>query len=74
VNDEPSTHASEVTKPGAGATACPVCKTVRPAGDRFCETCGHDLSTPTNGADGAVRFATHTLTPPSPVTTWSLAK
>jgi len=43
VSDEPSTHASEVTKPGAGATACPVCQTARPAGDRFCETCGHDF-------------------------------
>jgi hypothetical protein len=43
VNDEPSTHASEVTKPGAGVTACPACKTARPAGDRFCETCGHDF-------------------------------
>lgn len=43
MHDEPSTHASEVTKPGAGATACPVCKTARPASDRFCETCGHDF-------------------------------
>jgi hypothetical protein len=43
VNDEPSTHASEVTKPGAAATACPACKTARPSGDRFCETCGHDF-------------------------------
>ena len=43
MHDEPSTHASEVTKPGAGATACPVCKTARPAADRFCETCGHDF-------------------------------
>jgi hypothetical protein len=43
VSDERSTHASEVTKPGAGATACPVCKTARPASDRFCETCGHDF-------------------------------
>ena len=43
MSDEPSTHASEVTKPGAGATACPACKTARPAGDRFCETCGHDF-------------------------------
>lgn len=43
MSDERSTHASEVTKPGAGATACPVCKTARPAGDRFCETCGHDF-------------------------------
>lgn len=43
MTEERSTHASEVTKPGAGATACPVCKTARPAGDRFCETCGHDF-------------------------------
>jgi hypothetical protein len=43
VTEERSTHASEVTKPGAGATACPVCNTARPAGDRFCETCGHDF-------------------------------
>ena len=43
MSDEPSTHASEVTKPGAGATACPMCQTARPAGDRFCETCGHDF-------------------------------
>jgi hypothetical protein len=43
VTGERSTHASEVTKPGAGATACPACDTARPAGDRFCETCGHDF-------------------------------
>jgi hypothetical protein len=43
VSDERSTHASEVTKPGAGATACPKCKTPRSAADRFCETCGHDF-------------------------------
>src|SRR6266699_2850316 len=43
MSDERSTHASEVTKPGAAATACPVCKTARPAGDRFCETCGQDF-------------------------------
>ena len=43
MSDERSTHASEVTKPGAGATACPLCKTPRPAGDRFCETCWHDF-------------------------------
>jgi hypothetical protein len=43
VSEERSTHASEVTKPGAGAAACPVCKTARPAGDRFCETCGYDF-------------------------------
>ena len=43
MTDEPGTHASEVTKPGAAATACPECKTARPAGDRFCETCGHDF-------------------------------
>jgi hypothetical protein len=43
VTEERSTHASEVTKPGAGATTCPVCGTARPAADRFCETCGHDF-------------------------------
>jgi hypothetical protein len=43
VTDEPGTHASEVTKPGAGATVCPACTTPRAAGDRFCETCGHDF-------------------------------
>ena len=43
MSDERSTHASEVTKPGAGAVACPACNTARPAGDRFCETCGHDF-------------------------------
>jgi hypothetical protein len=43
MSDERSTHASEVTKPGAGTTACPTCKTPRPAGDRYCETCGHDF-------------------------------
>src|SRR3954452_14980138 len=43
MTDEPGTHASEVTKPGAAATACPACKTARPAGDRFCEGCGYDF-------------------------------
>lgn len=43
MTDEPGTHASEVTKPGAGAAECPACKTPRPAGDRFCETCGYDF-------------------------------
>jgi len=43
MTDEPGTHASEVTKPGAAAVACPVCKTARAAGDRFCESCGHDF-------------------------------
>jgi hypothetical protein len=43
VTDDRATHPSEVTKPGAGVTACPVCKTARTAGDRFCETCGHDF-------------------------------
>jgi len=43
VNDEPGTHASEVTKPGAGAAACPTCKTARSGSDRFCETCGLDF-------------------------------
>lgn len=43
MSDEPGTHASEVTKPGEGAAACPVCHTPRPSGDRFCETCGHDF-------------------------------
>jgi hypothetical protein len=43
VTDEPGTQASEVTRPGEAATACPVCKTPRTAGDRFCETCGHDF-------------------------------
>lgn len=43
MTDEPGTHASEVTKPGAAATACPTCRTARPAGDRFCETCGYDF-------------------------------
>ena len=46
MTDEPGTHASEVTMPGAGAAACPACKTPRPAGDRFCETCGHDFEAP----------------------------
>jgi FHA domain len=43
MSDEPGTHASEVTKPGEGAAACPACHTPRPSGDRFCETCGHDF-------------------------------
>jgi hypothetical protein len=43
VSDEPGTHASEVTKPGEAASTCPECKTPRPSGDRFCETCGHDF-------------------------------
>ena len=43
MNDEPGTQASEVTKPGEAATACPECATPRTAGDRFCETCGHDF-------------------------------
>lgn len=43
MSDEPGTHASEVTKPGGGTAACPECRTARPAGDRFCETCGHDF-------------------------------
>jgi hypothetical protein len=43
VTDERSTHASEVTKPGEGVAVCPECGTARPAGDRFCETCGHDF-------------------------------
>ena len=41
--DEQRTPPSEVTKPGAGATACPVCRTARAGDDRFCETCGHDF-------------------------------
>lgn len=47
MSEERSTHASEVTKPGAGATACPVCKTAQAASDRFCETCGHDFEAAT---------------------------
>jgi len=43
MSDEPGTHASEVTKPGEAASTCPECKTPRPSGDRFCETCGHDF-------------------------------
>ena len=43
MTNEPGTHASEVTKPGDAAAACPACKTPRPRGDRFCETCGHDF-------------------------------
>jgi len=43
VNDEPGTQASEVTKAGEAATACPSCSTPRTTGDRFCETCGHDF-------------------------------
>jgi FHA domain len=43
MSDEPGTHASEVTKPGEAASTCPECRTPRPSGDRFCETCGHDF-------------------------------
>jgi hypothetical protein len=43
MSDEPGTHASEVTKPGEAASICPECRTPRPSGDRFCETCGHDF-------------------------------
>jgi hypothetical protein len=43
MNDEPGTQASEATRPGEAATACPACRTPRTTGDRFCETCGHDF-------------------------------
>jgi hypothetical protein len=43
MSDDPGTQASEVTKPGEAATACPKCATARTTGDRFCETCGHDF-------------------------------
>jgi hypothetical protein len=43
MNEEPGTQASEVTKAGEAAIACPACATPRTAGDRFCETCGHDF-------------------------------
>jgi hypothetical protein len=46
MSDEPGTHASEVTKPGDAAATCPACRTPRPSGDRFCETCGHDFAAP----------------------------
>ena len=43
MKDDHGTQASEVTKPGEAATACPACRTPRTAGDRYCETCGHDF-------------------------------
>jgi hypothetical protein len=59
MSDEPGTQASEVTKPGEAATACPACATPRTAGDRFCETCGHD-------------FEATRPPPPPPAPAWEL--
>jgi hypothetical protein len=50
MSDDPGTQASEVTKPGEAVTACPACRTPRTAGDRFCETCGHDFEAPAEPA------------------------
>jgi hypothetical protein len=52
MNDEPGTQASEVTKPGVAGSTCPLCQTARPAGDRFCETCGHDFEAVRSPATG----------------------
>jgi uncharacterized Zn finger protein (UPF0148 family) len=47
ITDTNRSHRTEMVSAGTPATPelCPRCGTARPAGDRFCEGCGHDFTT-----------------------------
>ncbi len=46
----PEPHEDEDTSPATQQDPCPICRTQRSSGDRFCEACGHDFESPGNGS------------------------